>query len=65
MMILESMETNDLEITGGGYRGSYGDWSDSCPLGSAVCGIQTRIEPDQGFFGDDMGVTDVKLFCCW
>lgn len=36
----------------------------ACPAGSAVCGIETRIERDQGSSGDDTALNGVKLWCC-
>ena len=42
----------------------WGDWSSrSCPYGTRVCGIQTRIEPRQGD-GDDSALNGIKLRCC-
>ncbi|KAK3577441.1 hypothetical protein CHS0354_032292 [Potamilus streckersoni] len=53
---------------GHGAWGSYGDWSQSCPLNSAICGIQTKVEPFQGdgslFGGDDTALNDVQFICC-
>ena len=34
-----------------------------CPDGSAVCGLETRVDHDD-YFGDDLGITDVVLHCC-
>ena len=48
---------------GYGVFGSWGSWSESCPSNSAVCGIQTSLEPIQGG-GDDTALNDIKLFCC-
>ena len=46
-----------------GNWGKYGSWSQDCPPGSAVCGMATSIEPDQGS-GDNTALDDLKLFCC-
>eukprot|EP00929_Paragymnodinium_shiwhaense_P013716 TRINITY_DN121564_c0_g1_i1.p1 TRINITY_DN121564_c0_g1~~TRINITY_DN121564_c0_g1_i1.p1 ORF type:complete len:555 (-),score=90.21 TRINITY_DN121564_c0_g1_i1:76-1740(-) len=35
-----------------------------CPIGDAICGTQVRLRTDQGEEGDDMGVTDVRFYCC-
>ena len=48
---------------GHGQWGSYAGWSESCPLNSAICGIQSRIENAQGG-GDDTALNDVIFFCC-
>ena len=41
---------------------TWGDWPSSCPQGSAVCSIQTRVE--EPGLGDQKGVTDLNLRCC-
>ncbi|XP_051734802.1 vitelline membrane outer layer protein 1-like [Ctenopharyngodon idella] len=43
--------------------GEWGDWSALCQ-GRGMCGIRTRIEEPQGFFGDDTALNDVRMFCC-
>ncbi|CAG2233561.1 unnamed protein product [Mytilus edulis] len=49
---------------GYGLYGSYGEWSDACPVNSAICGIKTKIHPDKGFGIDDTALNDVQFFCC-
>ena len=38
-------------------------WSSSCPIGSAVCGIKTKVERPQGN-GDDTALNDIRMYCC-
>jgi hypothetical protein len=47
-------------------EGPWGEWGDSerCTLGSAVCGMQVRIEAPQGK-GDDTAMNGVRFRCCW
>lgn len=39
----------------------------SCPLGSAVCGVRTKLEESQGggvFGGDDTALNGIQFSCC-
>ncbi|KAK3106104.1 hypothetical protein FSP39_012801 [Pinctada imbricata] len=52
---------------GGRYLwGEYGEWSASCPPGSAICGMKTKWEAYQGAmaWNDDSALNDVIFFCC-
>lgn len=51
-----------LEGDGTGW-GGWGGWSSECPQGSAVCGMETRVEPPQGT-GDDTAFNNMRLLCC-
>ncbi|OQV11968.1 putative Vitelline membrane outer layer protein 1-like protein [Hypsibius exemplaris] len=63
--------TNDVEIkcsdgkvfTGNGE--TYGDWQlrQSCPSGSAICGLSVQIEGSQGR-KDDTALNNIKVACC-
>ncbi|MEE6505925.1 hypothetical protein FKM82_007391 [Ascaphus truei] len=53
-------DQRELEGTSTSW-GTYGDWSQSCRYG--ICGIQTKVEPNQGK-GDDTALNDVQFFCC-
>ncbi len=43
-------------------RGEWGDWSTACQ-GRGICGINTKIEEEQGM-GDDTALNDVMMICC-
>uniref|UniRef100_A0A669QX97 Uncharacterized protein n=1 Tax=Phasianus colchicus TaxID=9054 RepID=A0A669QX97_PHACC len=48
---------------GGGDRGLWGNWSDSCPPSVGVCGLRTRVEAPQRT-RDDTGLNSAVLLCC-
>ncbi|KAK2705287.1 vitelline membrane outer layer protein 1 homolog [Artemia franciscana] len=48
----------------GNTHGTYTTFSDTCPIGSGVCAILTRVEPDRGIFVDDTALNDAQLACC-
>ncbi|XP_044297747.1 vitelline membrane outer layer protein 1-like [Varanus komodoensis] len=51
------------KLFGGGLNwGTFDKWSKACPDGY-VCGLQTKVQEDQGE-GDNTGLNDIKLFCC-
>ena len=60
-----SLDNNrHYEVEGkNGPWGKFGEWSGSCPLGGAVCGIQVKIESPRGP-KDDTSLNDVRLYCC-
>ncbi|XP_071130645.1 vitelline membrane outer layer protein 1-like [Mytilus edulis] len=46
-----------------GFWGPFGAWSQTCPLGSAICGLEVQIEPNQRR-GDDTALNNAKFYCC-
>lgn len=49
------------------YMGHFGvHFSDSCILGSAICGMKPRILPYERrlFAFDNLGMTDIWFVCC-
>ncbi|XP_065556896.1 vitelline membrane outer layer protein 1 homolog isoform X2 [Artemia franciscana] len=53
------IEGNGVQLHGA----SYGNWSNFCPTGSFVCGIQTKVQIDQTIL-DDTALNDVLFECC-
>lgn len=53
-------------VQGPGQVAAGGGWTREllCGAGSAVCGAQAHVVRDQGEDGDDMGVTDLRVYCC-
>jgi hypothetical protein len=58
----------DGQILGGATHHEWGSFkaAQTCPGGSAVCGVKTRIEPEQGGgkTEDDTAMNDLELTCC-
>ena len=45
-----------------GYWGEWSNWTD-CPHGSAISGIKTRVQLNQGG-GDETALNDAEFTCC-
>jgi hypothetical protein len=52
----------ELPLKGTGVFGTWRSWV-SCPAGTAVCGITTRVEGSQGA-GDDTALNGIRFECC-
>ena len=65
---MEGTTTHTMEQKISWSDSRWGSWSDECTSRSAVCSLQTRVEPDQGsVWGvdiDDGALTEAKLHCC-
>lgn len=61
-ILLDSRNSYNLDVAGGRGWGSWQAWSD-CAVGYYVCGLQQRVESDQGG-GDDTAVNDIAIRCC-
>ena len=48
------------------WQGKWGNWENlqMCPQNYYTCGLQTRFEPDQGFYADDTALNGMKMQCC-
>lgn len=48
-----------------GNGGPWGAWAElaKCPQGSWAVSLSTRVQPYQGFFGDDSGLNAVRMQC--
>lgn len=61
---LAGMDRN--AVIANGATSSEGGWSGESTCGNhgLNCGIQVRLRVEQGEEGDDMGITDLRFFCC-
>lgn len=47
-------------------EGSLGNWdSAKCPNTFYICGIQTQVEPEQGYSYDDTALNNLRIQCCY
>ncbi|KAK3848779.1 hypothetical protein Pcinc_044444 [Petrolisthes cinctipes] len=46
-------------------EGEYGQWQGlrSCPTNKYLNGMRANVVPDQGTFGDDLGVDNIQMTC--
>lgn len=53
------------DILSSDYKLGWGNWSSwkTCPPASAICGIKTKVEGNQGS-GDDTALNDAEFTCC-
>ena len=58
-----NVNTQDLNWIGNHGRYLSRKHFASCPKGSYLFAIQVNSESDQGFFGDDMALCNVRLWC--
>ena len=58
---MECTDGNILEPNGSGW-GTWSHW-EVCPDNTAICGMRTRVEPNQGH-GDDTSLNAVSFYCC-
>ena len=61
--------TETVEEKSGFEESKWSHWSSTCPPGTAVCALMTKVEDDQGsewglLFSDDAALTDGTLYCC-
>ena len=54
------------ETLAGSGVNDWGDWSSwtFCPATARVCGLQTKIQADQGEWKDDVALSNIKIKCC-
>jgi hypothetical protein len=60
--VRESKNGTPLDVKGGLYWGSWRGET-YCPDNHYVCGINQRVEGQQGK-GDDTAVNDLQIYCC-
>ncbi|XP_071533345.1 vitelline membrane outer layer protein 1-like [Panulirus ornatus] len=55
-------DPNYIEASGN----KWGRWlgPSRCWKGTAICGIMTRVQENQGTFNDDTALNDVRFLCC-
>lgn len=64
MLLCSHPDGTTSRIVGGGVL-KFGDYTQEqvCPTSSAICGIRTQIEREQGS-GDDSALNNVDFACC-
>ena len=52
----------DVLYGNGRNDGKWGDWSNECPLNSAICGFETQYHGP--FVSGNSAVNDIIFYCC-
>ena len=50
----------------GHFGGYWGEWcrkGSQCPSGTFIVGFDQKVEPEQGFDGDDTALNDIAALC--
>ncbi|XP_053908740.1 vitelline membrane outer layer protein 1 homolog [Cuculus canorus] len=58
----KDVSTAVISVENGGPWGEWGE-PEFCPKGLYAVGFQLKVQPPQGFFGDDTALNAVRLLC--
>ena len=69
--VIKGLKPQEPEFKAVGKRGSGRRtqvWEEGaklkCPAGTAVCGLDTKVDTSEWGWTDDTGINEIKIFCC-